>query len=256
MKRVAAKHDPEHLASLQTLMVIHNKGGPTWKDWVTNLLDQPDWKGRSIKMGDVMHAVIQTKTFGHTAQTSFGEEKVHYLSRGRGGGLLGMRGARGGARGGRGGYPQGRGAPSNIKPKICEKAPCNRPVTFPQHRFCTPCFKADRKRERDEVDENIGANVAEEVRTKRQRKNKKKRAHEEAKRRSAVATHEDKLIEVRETELSAQGGKSVKTESALQLVTTLNSNSSNVVSDCRYQNSVNTPKAPKVGVSYDSEKAS
>jgi hypothetical protein len=79
LKRVAAKHDPEHLASLQTLMVIHNKGGPTWKDWVTNLLHQPDWKGRSIKMGGVMHAVIQTKTFGHTAQASFGEEKVHYL---------------------------------------------------------------------------------------------------------------------------------------------------------------------------------
>jgi len=86
LKRVAAKHDPEHLASLQTLMVIHNKGGPTWKDWVTNLLHQPDWKGRSIKIGDVMHAVMQTKTFGHTAQATSGEEKVHYLSRGRGGG--------------------------------------------------------------------------------------------------------------------------------------------------------------------------
>ena len=72
LKRVSAKHDPEHLASLQTLMVIHNKGGPTWKDWVTNLLHQPDWKGRSIKMDDVMHSVIQTKTFGHTAQASFG----------------------------------------------------------------------------------------------------------------------------------------------------------------------------------------
>jgi hypothetical protein len=51
------------------------------------------------------------------------------------------------------------------------------------------------------------------------------------------------LIEVRETELSAQGGKSVKTESALQLVTTSNSNSSNVVSGCRYLKSVKTPKS-------------
>ncbi len=51
------------------------------------------------------------------------------------------------------------------------------------------------------------------------------------------------MIEVRETELSAQGGKSVKTESALQLVTTSNSNSSNVVSGCRYLKSVKTPKA-------------
>ena len=241
LKRVAAKHDPEHLASLQTLMVIHNKGGPTWKDWVTNLLHQPDWKGRSIKIGDVMHAVMQSKTFGHTAQASSGEEKVHYLSQGRGRGQRGMRGARGGARGGRGGYPQGRGAPSNIKPKICEKAPCNRPVTFPQHRFCTPCFKADRKREKDEADNDaLGANVAEEVRTKKQRKNRKKRAQEASKR---AASHEGKLIEVRETELSAQGGKSVKTESALQLVTTSNSNSSNVVSGCRYLKSVKTPKA-------------
>jgi hypothetical protein len=53
VQRVAAKHDPEHLASLETLMVIHNKGGNTWKDWVTNLLHQPDWKDRSIKTADV-----------------------------------------------------------------------------------------------------------------------------------------------------------------------------------------------------------
>jgi hypothetical protein len=74
-------------SSLQTHMVIYNKGGDTWKDWVTNLLHQPDWKDRSIKIADVMKAVLQTKTFGHTAQASFGEEKVHFLSRGRGGGL-------------------------------------------------------------------------------------------------------------------------------------------------------------------------
>jgi hypothetical protein len=71
LQRVAAKHDPEHLASLQTLMVIYNKGGNTWKDWVTNLLHQPDWKDRSIKIADVMKAVLQTKTFGHTAQASW-----------------------------------------------------------------------------------------------------------------------------------------------------------------------------------------
>ncbi len=97
-----------------------------------------------------------------------------------------------------------------------------------KHRSCTPCFKADRKREKDEADnENIVANVAEEVRTKRQRKTKKKRAQETTKRCDGASTHEVKLIEVRETELSAQGGKSVKTESALQLVTTSNSNSAN-----------------------------
>ncbi len=76
LQRVAVKHDPEHL--------------DTWKNWVTNLLHQPDWKDRSIKIADVMKAVLQTKTFGHTAQTSSGEEKVHFLSRGRSGGLRGM----------------------------------------------------------------------------------------------------------------------------------------------------------------------
>ncbi len=80
-----------------------------------NLLHQPDWKDRSIKIADVMKAVPQTKTFGHTAQASSGEEKVRFLSRGRGGGLRGMRGARGAARGGRGGYPQGRHT-CNTKP--------------------------------------------------------------------------------------------------------------------------------------------
>jgi hypothetical protein len=70
LERVTANHDPEHLASLQTLMVIYNKGGNTWKDWVTNLLHQPDWKDRSIKIADVMIAVLQTKTFGHTAHSS------------------------------------------------------------------------------------------------------------------------------------------------------------------------------------------
>ncbi len=81
------------------------------------------------------------------------------------------------------------------------------------------------KREKEETDnEDIGAHVAAEVRTKAQKKNKKKRAQENAKRRDTAETHEGKLIEVRETELSAQRGKSVKTESALQLVTTSNSN--------------------------------
>ncbi len=82
MKLVVVNHDPEHLASLQTLMIIYKKGGNTWKDWVTNLLHQPDWKDRYIKIADVMKAVLQTKTFGHTAQVASGEEKVHFLSRG------------------------------------------------------------------------------------------------------------------------------------------------------------------------------
>ncbi len=181
LQRVTAKHDPEHLASLQTLMVIYNKGGNTWKDWVTNLLHQPDWKERSIKIADVMKAVLQTKTFGHTAQAPFGEEKVHFLSRGRGGGLCGMRGARGAARGGRGGYPQGRGAPSHFRPKICGKAPCNRPVSSPQHRFCNTCFQSVKKGEQEEADNgDLGANVAAEVRNKSHRKKKKKRAQDAA----------------------------------------------------------------------------
>jgi len=94
LQRVAAKHDPEHLASLQSLMVIYNKGGTTWKDWVTNQLHQPDWKDKSIKIADVTKAILQAKSFGHTAQASSGEEKVHFLSRGRGGGQRGARGAR------------------------------------------------------------------------------------------------------------------------------------------------------------------
>jgi hypothetical protein len=68
-------------------MVIYNKGGNTWKDWVTNLLHQPDWKDRSIKIADVMKTVLQTETFWNTAQASSGEEKVQFLSRGRVGGL-------------------------------------------------------------------------------------------------------------------------------------------------------------------------
>jgi hypothetical protein len=74
VQRVAVNHDPEHLASLQTLMVIHNKGGNTWKDWVTNLLHPPDRKDRSIKTADVTKSILQTKTFGPTAQVSSGEE--------------------------------------------------------------------------------------------------------------------------------------------------------------------------------------
>ncbi len=75
-----------------------------------------------------------------------------------------MRGARGAARGGRGGYPQGRGAPSNFRPKICEKTSSNHPVSSPQHRFCNTCFKSVKKDEQDEVDNSdLGANVAAEV---------------------------------------------------------------------------------------------
>ena len=201
-------------------------------------------RDRSIKIADVIKAILQTKTFGHTAQAYSGEEKVHFLSRGRGGGLRGMRGARGGARGGRGGGPPGRGAPSNFRPKICEKAPCNRPVSYPQHRFCNTCFKAVKNREQEEADNgDLGANVAAEVRSKSHRKNKKKRAQEAARRRDAAAeTHEGKVIEIRETELQAQGGKSVKTESALQLSTVSKAKPSTAVSSCRYQKSVKMPK--------------
>jgi hypothetical protein len=201
LQRVAAKHDPEHLASLQSLMVIYNKGGNTWKDWVTNQLHQPDWKDKSIKIADVTKAILQAKSFGNTAQASSGEEKVHFLSRRRGGGQRGARGARGGARGGRGGGPPVRGAPSNFKPKICEKVTCTRPVSSPQHRFCTTCFKTVKKSEQEEADNgDLGANVAAEVRSKRHRKNKKQRAQDAARRRDAAETHEGKVIEVCETE--------------------------------------------------------
>jgi hypothetical protein len=62
-------------------------GGNTWKDWVKNLVLQPDWKDKSIKIADVTNAILQTKPLhGHTAQASSGE-KVHFLSRGRDGGL-------------------------------------------------------------------------------------------------------------------------------------------------------------------------
>ena len=50
------------------------------------------------------------------------------------------------------------------------------------------------------------------------------------------------MIEVRETELTAQGGKSVKTESALQLSTVSKAKPSTAVSSCRYQKSVKMPK--------------
>ncbi len=50
------------------------------------------------------------------------------------------------------------------------------------------------------------------------------------------------MLEVRETEPAAQGGKSVKTESALQLSTVSKASPSTVVSHCRYQKSVKTPK--------------
>ncbi len=49
------------------------------------------------------------------------------------------------------------------------------------------------------------------------------------------------MIDVRETELATQGGKSVKTESALQLSTVSKAKPSTVVSRCRYQKSVKIP---------------
>ncbi len=50
------------------------------------------------------------------------------------------------------------------------------------------------------------------------------------------------MLEVRETEPAAQGVKSVKTESALQLSTVSKAKPSTVVSRCRYQKSVKTSK--------------
>ena len=32
------QYDPEHLAALQTLIVIYNQGGNSWREWVKNLL--------------------------------------------------------------------------------------------------------------------------------------------------------------------------------------------------------------------------
>ena len=50
------------------------------------------------------------------------------------------------------------------------------------------------------------------------------------------------MIKVRETESTTQGGKSVKTESVLQISTVSNSNPSTVVGSCRYHESLKTPK--------------
>ncbi len=50
------------------------------------------------------------------------------------------------------------------------------------------------------------------------------------------------MIEVRETELTAQGGKSVKTESVLQLSTVSKPKPSTAVPSRRYQKSVKAPK--------------
>jgi hypothetical protein len=107
------------------------------------------------------------------------------------------------SRGGRGGGPPGRGAPSNFRPKICEKVSCTRPVSSPQHRFCTTCFKTVKKSEQEETDNgDLGANVVAEVRSKRHRKNKKQRDKDTVRRCDASETHESKVIEVRETELT------------------------------------------------------
>jgi hypothetical protein len=50
------------------------------------------------------------------------------------------------------------------------------------------------------------------------------------------------VLEIRETELASQGGKSVKTESVLQVSTVSKAKPSTVVSHCRYQKSVKMPK--------------
>ena len=78
---------------------------------------------------------------------------------------------------------------------------------------------------REQVDTDngdLGTHVVEEVRSNTKHKNKKKRDQEAPRRRDTAETHENKLIEVCETELKDQGGKLVKTESALQLSTILN----------------------------------
>jgi hypothetical protein len=105
------------------------------------------------------------------------------------------------------------------------------------------CFKTVKKSEQEEADNgDLGANVAAEVRSKRHRKNKKQRAQDAARRRDAAATHEGKVIEVRETELTAQGGKSVKTENALQLSTVSKPKPSAAAPSRRSRKSVNAPK--------------
>jgi hypothetical protein len=121
---------------------------------------------------------------------------------------------------------------------------CTRPVSSPQHRFCTTCFKTVKKSEQEEADNaDLGASVAAEVRSKRHRKNKKQRAQDAARRRDAAAeTHESKVIEVRETELTAQGGKSVKTEIALQLSTVSKPKPSTAAPSRRSRKSVKAPK--------------
>ena len=34
LQQVIAQHDPEHLAALQTLIVIYNQWGNSWREWV------------------------------------------------------------------------------------------------------------------------------------------------------------------------------------------------------------------------------
>ncbi len=122
--------------------------------------------------------------------------------------------------------------------------PCTRPVSSPQHRFCTTCFKTVKKSEQEEADNgDLGASVAAEVRSKRHRKNKKQRAQDTVRRCDAVAEiHESKVIEVRETELTVQGGKSVKTESALHLSTVSKPKPSTADPNRRSRKSVKAPK--------------
>jgi len=106
-----------------------------------------------------------------------------------------MRGARG-ARGGRGGDAEGCGALSNFRPKICEKASCNRPVKHPHHRYCNrgKCFKTVKQSEQeDEENGDAGVNVANfsKVRSKQKQKKRKKRAQQAAKdaKKQTVRTH-------------------------------------------------------------------
>jgi hypothetical protein len=63
-------------------MVIYNKGGNTWKELVTHLLHQPDWKDKSIEIADVTKAILQTKTFGHTAQASSEKRRFIFFAEG------------------------------------------------------------------------------------------------------------------------------------------------------------------------------
>jgi hypothetical protein len=164
LQQVIAQHDPEHLAALQTLIVIYNQGGNSWREWVKTLLVQPEFRDKSLKIADITKAIMKNKAFSHTAQIKHDKEEVHFTAYHQEGKRGGRRGGRQSSRGGgRNAPPNGRGAPSNFKCK-CANPNCKTIVNHPHHRFCNSCFKSEKKaKQDDEDDDHLGSTVANEV---------------------------------------------------------------------------------------------